>query len=276
MEFSLKVKDSHDVTSLDTDKSKIPITITCNQDEEKTVKKVREQLNQVFSIADSYGWRHFSFGLNKWLSGDNTLLQLDQNWLKQVSLFKDAVTENKIMLETMPIGSGPNKGESLLKTISEVSRDGKPRTFADKWDSAVSTPLPLPYRNTATQDFAVTVGSFQVTTMGTFVVSKELNGQISIKADATDTITQKINGVKQPYDEFDFNSGDVFPPYYLRWIPDIPTIVFDELNLLKKCAGANDYPQAGQLKEEASIKGPSSNLIDKITNLKGLLNWKYK
>ncbi len=277
LEFALKVTDNNGATSTDTDKSKVNVTITCSPEDEKTVNKVKGQLNQAIGIAKSQGWTHFIFGMNKWLSGDNTQLQLDGEWLKKVSLFTDAAFENKFRLHHNPIGNGPNKGDSLINTVIKVYKDGVTRTFSDQWDSAKSAPLPLPSRNAETNDFAVTVGSFQLTTKGTFVVSKEPDGKITIKANAVDTITQKVNGVKQPYDVFDFNSGEKFPPAPLSWIPGMPTIYFDELNLLKKCKGANDYHQSGQVEEELEVTEDIQKLIQGMISPTNLLSlWKFK
>lgn len=59
------------------------------------------------------------------------------------------------------------------------------------------------------------------------------------------------------YDTFDFNSGDMFPPRGGQTVggwAGFPTLIFDELNLLKKCEGAKDYHQKAEWERKLFVK----------------------
>ena len=76
-------------------------------------------------------------------------------------------------------------------------------------------------------------------------------------------ISQKINGVKQAYGMVDFNPGGQFPPKEISWLTKrlgFPTIVNDELNLMKKCYGAKDYKQSASWNKTVDITSTFNGL----------------
>lgn len=246
--FSLAVTDSHNAHSADTPQSIVPVTIQCNAQDQQTIDKVKGQIDQFMSLFASHNLQHATFGFKKWLSGDNTPLDLDVNWVRSSSLIKDAEKTNEERFQNKPTTGG----DSLIKTIKAVANDGQTREFGTTWDVAQKGPLPTPFRDTATEDFIFTVGSYQFTSVGNFEVSRVDAGTvlggptIHIHGTVHHFLSQVINKVKQAYDMFDFNPGEQFPPPSLSWLTQplgIPTVINDELNLMKKCEGANDYQQ---------------------------------
>jgi hypothetical protein len=225
----------------------------CFPGEEATVRKVNNDLRKAIEIAVKRNYRHWLIGIDKWLSGNDSPLQLDVNWLRSTSIIKAAEKRNELYFQIQRIGSGPNAGQSLIGTLDQVIQDGITRRFpttgVDTWNYAKSNPLPIPVlRDTATQDFAVTVGSFQLTSTGSFEISRvSTGGSGHITGTVHHFISQRISGVTQPYDVFDFNPGGQFPPRWLAWLTelfDFPTFKNDELNLLKQCRFAKDYVQS--------------------------------
>lgn len=234
----------------------------CSRKEIETVTKVKEQLKVVFDLADEMKWDNFKEGLQKWLSGNDSERQLSTEWLKQVSLIRDAERHNELRLLKLETLDGPNKGSSLIKVIRDVMKNGKPGKFADKWDDAKKNPIPVPFFDSnATIDFIVTVGSFQITSEGEFNV-RYANNEVNLRGEVTHRLTQKIHGVQQPYDMFDFEPGRTYPQEWVAELASIyfgksiPAINFNELNLLKICDGAADYPQSASWKRVLSMSGP--------------------
>jgi hypothetical protein len=82
------------------------------------------------------------------------------------------------------------------------------------------------------------------------------------------TLSQNINGVKQAYDSYDFNPGEQFPPKWLSWLTEpagYPTVINDELNLMKKCEGANDYTQQAGWDRTLDITDGALILIHRLS-----------
>lgn len=188
------------------------------------------------------------FGFKKWLSGDDTPLDLNVNWLTGTSFIKSSQSTNEKNFQQRAIGNGPEAGQSLVGIGEAVKEDGKTRQFGDTWEDAVSVPLPTPLRDAASQDFTMTLGSYQLTSVGNFEVRIGTGtgnaATIHIEGTVHHFLSQKIGGVKQAYDRYDFKPGQQFPPIWLSWLTTLlglPTVKNDELNLMKECEGANDY-----------------------------------
>jgi hypothetical protein len=242
----------------------------CSCEEIETVTKVKQKLKLVLYLADEMKLDNFKEGLQKWLSGNDSERRLSTEWLKQVELITDAENFNELRLLKLEIMRGEKKGESLIKVIRRVMKDGERGYFKDSWDEAKRYPIAVPFSdNTATVDFVLTVGSFQITSEGEFRVTY-VNNEVSLNGEVTHRLTQKIREVKQPYDMFDFEEDRSYPPEWVILLGGalgitIPSIKFNELNLLKKCDGAADYPQSASWNRVLNMSGP--NLPDELDKL---------
>jgi hypothetical protein len=168
-----------------------------------------------------------------------------------VQYIHDGEIQNELRLKIQPITIGPNAGDSLFKKMIGVKTTGKPDVYKDKWIVDVTDPLPLPIHTTATNDFALVVGSFKLVSYGEFKISLDASGNLIVDGSVRHVISQKINGVIVDYDIYDFNAGKEFPPagtQTLLGLLGYPTIKFDELNLLKQCDTAKDYHQNAEWK----------------------------
>ena len=150
--FSLAVTDSHNSNSQNLPDSNTAVTIECDRNDQSTVEKVKGQSSRVFSIFDFFGYEHISHGLKKWLSGENSPLDLDVNWLRSTQIIQQAEKTNEIRFEQKPIMKGEFAGDSLIKTVKSVIKDGQTRQFGDTWNVAVSKPLKEMAANRATAD----------------------------------------------------------------------------------------------------------------------------
>lgn len=231
---SVEVRQHWETSGLDYDAI---LTLQCSCDEMKTVEKVKKQLEQVFGFFNSYNCEKATIGLNNWLSGSGIDLTLDTNWLRQVSFVKTAEQENELRFLTQEDSTPPPSGGeiSLAKTVASFVDGGTPPPYDTTWDSKLKAGITnFATLNPLDVDFLLRVGSFQLHSIGHFELSRitdSLNGNAVL---ITGTVKHSI------HDRYDFNAGEQFPPFP---IPGFPTIVFDELNLLKKCDKAKDYWQ---------------------------------
>ncbi len=264
LKFNLEVTDNHGLKSLPLPQSSVSLQLTCNPEEERTIDKVRQQLQVIFGWYDTFDLEHATYALKKWLSGDDSNVDLDINWLRTTEPIQTGESTNEKRFLTKHTMSGPTKGESLVKILDEVAKDGKTRTFGDTWDYSLDVPIHI--FDTNSLDFDLTVGSVQLSSVGNFEISRPADGMLHLTGTVHHFISQKINGVKQAYDMVDFNPGEQFPPKaiskFTERIPgvDIPTIINDELNLMKKCYGANDYKQSANWDRNVDITNTYNTL----------------
>lgn len=234
--FSLTVTDNHDKISFPPAFVSIKVK-KCSDEDDAKANEVNQRVTDIINYANDNKLYETEKRMEHWRQGSGFPLPLDVDWLKSTKSIQSALTANHERFQTNPNDEGSMK--SIYLFASDL-KDGEQITITDTWNKKITIPEQMSKLKTNDLDFALSVGTTQLTSIGKFTIIRTGN--------IYDITGQVNNSVK---DTFDYNPNDTFPlPPHLGFY-----ITAADLNLLQKCKDATPFQQDASWDENLQAQG---------------------